>query len=365
MGNVPGQSAGCNPDSRSRDYIEHLLDGRRWVLPSVHFELRFLLVQVEKVAVAVHNELNSNELNWWHNRSQRDVVATGARKLLRRQTRLVSIGSCFARNFARWFEAGGGPNTSPDWGLHYNPITIKDELAAALGHQQQPLIGEFGGDPTQRFRDLRRHEVWNATLAGLNAVRAQLATEATGALATAQALVVTYGLAEVCELEADTGVWFVVNRGLHNCQSHSEKRTRFLTVEEIATHTCEILRIARCVNEVMPVFFTVSPVPLAATYAGCDPRIANARSKATLLVGLHQGLQAAADPGAFYFPAYEMFGPGVDFPCHFQDDGRHPTAEAVARVASAFWAQFGEGELDPIPDFQVPRPKVHLVGQRP
>jgi hypothetical protein len=84
---------------------------------------------------------------------------------------------------------------------------------------------------------------------------------------------------------------------------------------------------------------SVSPVPLEATATDNDVVVANLESKSLL--------RAVAGPvsrefdNVHYFPSYE-FAMYYDI---FEEDGRHVTREAVARIINVFFQSFGTDGL--------------------
>jgi hypothetical protein len=114
-------------------------------------------------------------------------------------------------------------------------------------------------------------------------------------------------------------------------------------------------------GEATPIVFTVSPIPLKATSSGYEPQVANLRSKATLLAGLHQFIdEDTARRPAAYFPAYEIFLGAPRAPGQWQGDLRHPTAAAVDYVCRRFVEVFGVPGFMPTSDvpFEVPQVAV-------
>ena len=113
------------------------------------------------------------------------------------------------------------------------------------------------------------------------------------------------------------------------------------------------------------VVFTLSPVPLSATFRGVSCVTANAASKAILRVavdellreeglGLHRAPAAggAAAPAAaggaqrlFYWPAYEMVKEGFERP--YLDDGRHVRPEVVRQILELFGKYYVPAEEPP------------------
>lgn len=82
------------------------------------------------------------------------------------------------------------------------------------------------------------------------------------------------------------------------------------------------------------IVFTLSPVPLAATFRPVSCITANAASKAILRAAIDEFMRNREDPGLFYFPAYEIVMHYCESP--FNEDNRHPRAAVIGTAMEAF-----------------------------
>jgi hypothetical protein len=81
--------------------------------------------------------------------------------------------------------------------------------------------------------------------------------------------------------------------------------------------------------------FTLSPVPLMATFRPVSCITASSVSKAILRVAIDEFVRAHSDDKKlFYFPAYEIVKEYFRDP--YEDDNRHPTPEVIATVMRHF-----------------------------
>ena len=102
------------------------------------------------------------------------------------------------------------------------------------------------------------------------------------------------------------------------------------------------------------IVFTLSPVPLAATFRGVACVTANAVSKSVLRVavdellrenGVGYGSSAKAERSKlYYWPAYEIIKEGFADP--YLEDGRHPKPEIVQEVLRIFGKYYCAGSDD-------------------
>jgi hypothetical protein len=276
-------------------------------------------------------------------------------------TRLLPIGSCFALNFTRWFRLHGAQAHDPGWGMHYNPPTILTELRCAAGEATPDIRWRSEDEAGHRVVvDALRHPVQARSDAALDNLRETLRLRGAAALADADAVLVTLGLSEVWQqLDAYAG-WITVNRTPPASEAGlGSHRTRFLTGDEVAASVRDIIHVVRVARgAAIPIVFTVSPIPLKASFTGLDARVANTRSKAALVTGLHTVLDERPAQ-VHYFPAYELFW-AAPREAQWQVDCRHPTAGAIERACHEFVRQFA---LDP-QDFAAPVTfRVRQVGR--
>jgi hypothetical protein len=94
------------------------------------------------------------------------------------------------------------------------------------------------------------------------------------------------------------------------------------------------VRRLRSVNDHLRLIFTVSPVPLIATYQDRHVLISTVESKAILRSAI--GQVAQQDPGIDYFPSYEIVTGHHTRGKYFGADLRSVTEEGVARVMGLF-----------------------------
>ena len=137
-------------------------------------------------------------------------------------------------------------------------------------------------------------------------------------------------------------------------------------VTTVAENVANLRRLVSLVREHVPgasIVFTLSPVPLAATFRGVSCVTANSASKAILRAAVDELLRehgvggggGGADgsssssgqgsssrssegsgdsPGLYYWPAYEMVKEGFADP--YLDDGRHPKPEVISAILELF-----------------------------
>ncbi|WLQ15963.1 GSCFA domain-containing protein [Hahella aquimaris] len=300
--------------------------------------------------------------NKWPTDYQSPYLTRNPEKWLTKETRLFAIGSCFAVNLGRWITQHGVPIVSPEWGLHYNSSTIKEELSSAAGKSKASVIWKASTDSGVRYFDAGRHPVAANSEEELKSLITAIEAAGREGMIEADAFVVTLGLSEVWEQKVGDE-WRILNRAPLSSldRENYNFRNRFQTAEEIKNDLHAIVDLINSASDYKrPVVITVSPVPLKTTGAGFDPRIANTRSKSNIVAAVHQFLDEIEEEGGHqvsYFPAYEMFQYIAAEDNCWQSDGRHVTAEKVNYVCKQFTNIFAqdEKEFPTIKGFEVPR----------
>jgi hypothetical protein len=110
---------------------------------------------------------------------------------------------------------------------------------------------------------------------------------------------------------------------------------RVSTTAENYDNLARIRALIRDVKPTAPIIFTLSPVPLMATFRPVSCVTASSVSKAILRVSIDELMRTfSADDRLLYFPSYEIVKDCVVDP--YLDDNRHPKPEVVSFVMETF-----------------------------
>ena len=245
---------------------------------------------------------------------------------VRRKTRIVTAGSCFAQHFAkalvarnyRWQDFEPGPSGLTAAQKHdyhygtfsfrtgniYTPRMLRQWLTWALT-AAKPLseVWELDG----RFYDPFRPAVEPggfATVNELYASRQDTLAAIRRGLKQAQVFVFTLGLTESWH-DAASGVEYAVCPGTL-AGTFDPDRHVFMNhgLESLMSDMKAALKLLWRANGHLKVLLTVSPVPLTATASGSHVLTATVHSKS--LLRAVAGTLAAGDPRVDYFPSYEI-----------------------------------------------------------
>jgi hypothetical protein len=119
----------------------------------------------------------------------------------------------------------------------------------------------------------------------------------------AGAFVFTLGLAEVWEDRETGGVfWRGIPDEIFDANRHVFRLT---TVNENARNIAQTIMMVRALNATAPIVFTLSPVPLTATFREISCMTADCVSKSVLRVALDQ-VMSERHAGVYYWPSFEI-----------------------------------------------------------
>lgn len=149
-----------------------------------------------------------------------------------------------------------------------------------------------------------------------------------------EVFIITLGLSEVW-YRKDTGrvMWTGVPASEFDPDKYGFRVT---SVAENLSNLVRVVTLIRKHRGDVPIIFTLSPVPLNATYRPVSCISANAVSKAVLRVAVDELMRARTDDKElFYFPSYELVTSYLQDPYKPGDMG-HPATETTLLIMGAF-----------------------------
>lgn len=257
------------------------------------------------------------------------------------ETRITAFGSCFAANISDWLarrnfrvltEGAAAPNAyvvACGEGM-VNSFVIRQQFEWAWESKvfDQPLwhgyrAEAYGYDPAVQART---RALFDST----------------------DLFILTFGLSEVWYDEPTGNVfWRTIPKDAYDPARH---RFRVSTVEENRDNLAAIYRLIRRHRPTAKIIFTLSPIPLIATFRDNSCLTSNAVSKAVLRVAIDETVRAKRDEGALhYWPSYELV---IDvFRMPYRGDRRHPKRAVLDYVMTLFEHVWCAG---PAPDLAEP-----------
>lgn len=160
--------------------------------------------------------------------------------------------------------------------------------------------------------------------------------------------ILTFGLSEVWYDEPTGNVfWRTIPKDAYDPARH---RFRVSTVEENRDNLAAIYRLIRRHRPSAKIIFTLSPIPLIATFRDNSCLTSNAVSKAVLRVAIDETVRAGRAEGALhYWPSYELVTDVFRMP--YRGDRRHPKRAVLDYVMTLFEHVWCAG---PAPDLAEP-----------
>jgi len=238
-------------------------------------------------------------------------------------TRVLAMGSCFAAHFAEWIVANGYNQASaePARTLLRNPF----ENVAVVAQQFRWAFGEV--DPNDLLWIGKDKERILATEERRLAMRQSLLE--------AEVLVVTLSVSEIW-YDKITGepLWRVATADCHDPRRHAFK---VLSFAETVHAFNEIDRIRAQWLPSLKIIYTVSPMPITATFRPVSSVTASSASKAIVRGALDEFLRSRPEDLTriyFYYPGYEIVTALLGNP--FLPDNSHLHDHAIDIVLSLF-----------------------------
>ncbi|MBV8370893.1 MAG: GSCFA domain-containing protein [Candidatus Eremiobacteraeota bacterium] len=191
-------------------------------------------------------------------------------------------------------------------------------------------------------------ELWFDSKGVLAPYNERVRHETAGIFTQTDVFIITAGLAEVWYSTLTGEVfWRAVPADQFDPARHG---FRLSSVAENLENLTAIRALIRAHRPEAAIVFTLSPIPLHATFRPISCITANAVSKATLRVALDELMRAHGDDQRlFYFPAYEIVRDAFADP--FVDDNRHVKPHILDAVAQTFERAYclAEPALEPTP----------------
>lgn len=243
-------------------------------------------------------------------------------------SKIVSLGSCFAVNIGQKFDYFKFNNTTNPFGILFHPAALEKFITYALNGKQftETDIFELNGlwHCFDAHSDLS-HPDKDVLLNNLNTA----STLANTRLREASHLIITLGTAWVYRYTESGNL-------VANCHKVPQKEftKELLTVDVISQSLQNIIRSLQDVNPSVPIIFTVSPVRHIK-----DGFTENLWSKSNLISALHQTISTKPE-SVNYFLSYEIMMDELRDYRFYAEDMIHPSAVAIDYIWQRFTAAY-------------------------
>jgi len=246
-----------------------------------------------------------------------------------KSSRITAFGSCFAQHLTNYLHGAG-----------YNVLGKHLNLSSHIIHFGEGMVNSFA--IRQQFEwaleDKEFSEnLWFGEHKEIALVDPRIKAETKEIIGTTDIFVITLGLSEIWyDKRSGEAFWRAVPGPLFDPERHG---FRVSSCEENHANLVRIRDLIRTARPQAKVIFTLSPVPLMATFRPVSCLTASSVSKAILRVAIDQLMRESPDDRSlFYFPSYEMVKELFVDP--YEEDNRHPTPAVVEFIMKTFERHF-------------------------
>lgn len=247
---------------------------------------------------------------------------------IKKNTRITAFGSCFAVNITKHLaEAGFNLTATKEPSIYISSMGEGMVNVHALLQQFEWALEDI--EPPQ--------DLWHGYNAEKFGYNEGVKKRTRAAFLETDLFIITLGLSEVWYDEVSGGVfWRAVPLEHYDPLRHKFRVCSMIETKEKIAHIDALIRKHAPQAKVL---FTLSPIPLAATFRPVGCISANSVSKAILRAALDEFLRENWDRvnhSLFYWPSYEVIQDL--FPFRFGADARHPLPGIIPLIMRMFEA---------------------------
>lgn len=246
--------------------------------------------------------------------------------LINYNSKIVSLGSCFAENMGDKFSYFKFQNTVNPFGIIFNPVSIENLVSRVVNNQkftEEDIF--FHNDLWHSFEV--HSELSNSNKEDfLNSLN-QLLESTNNQITAFTHIIITYGTSWVYRNKASQKI-------VANCHKvpQSQFDKEILSVETIEKSIQNTINLIQKVNPNCHFIFTVSPVRHIK-----DGFVENQQSKAHLITAIHNSQFTIHN----YFPSYELMMDELRDYRFYAEDMLHPSQIAIDYI----WVRFFENYI--------------------
>jgi len=269
----------------------------------------------------------------------REIVrGFGATPFITRQTKIITMGSCFAQELNRWLVQNDYTCLPHEWGVVYSPQSIAQIVQYSVDsdrwEEPQEPFWKRGGKYFDPYIKADSHA--GPAFRGDTEPAAQTAqrshrNRSSALLRQAEVVVWALGLTEVWRNRHDHKAYYAVPFP----ETYDPERHEFysLTYQDVIEALDYAITTLRGANPSVKILLSVSPVPLSVSFRDhLGPYIATQYSKSVLHAATLALVEDHED--VFYMPSYEITR--SDPLLHYQPDGRHVNQDCVSSIMEVF-----------------------------
>ena len=244
-------------------------------------------------------------------------------------SKIISLGSCFAENMAEKFDYFKFQNSTNPFGIIFNPISIENLVLRIVKKRLFTEEDIFSHNDLWHCFEVHSelsHANKEDFLNQLNDAIEQSCTQ----ISQASHIIITYGTSWVYKNK-------VSNNVVANCHKVAQNQfdKQILSVEIIEKSIQNTIDLIQKINPNCNFIFTVSPVRHSK-----NGFVENQRSKAHLITALHSSIFHL--PSSNYFPSFEIQMDELRDYRFYANDMLHPSQIAIDYI----WIQFLENYIN-------------------
>ncbi|MEO0360527.1 MAG: GSCFA domain-containing protein [Pseudomonadota bacterium] len=242
------------------------------------------------------------------------------------ETNVTAFGSCFAANISNWLSK-----------RRYNVLNKAEDAGKSY-------VVECGEGMVNSFVILQQfewawegktfdQELWHGYDATAYGYDPEVQARTKAMFDQTDVFILTFGLSEIWYDEPTGNVfWRTIPKDAYDPERH---KFRVSTVEENKANMRRIYELIRWHRPEAKVIFTLSPIPLQATFRPNSCMTSNAVSKSILRVAIDETYRELAEENVLhYWPSYELVTDAFGQP--YKHDRRHPEDRVLDYVMMLF-----------------------------
>jgi len=241
-------------------------------------------------------------------------------------SQITAFGSCFAANISNYLSRRNYSvmNKADDAGRAYVVACGEGMVNSFVILQQFEWAWE-----DRRFDQ----ELWHGYDAENYGYDPEIQKQTKEMFDQTDVFILTFGLSEIWYDEVTDNVfWRTIPKDVYDPERH---KFRVSTVDENAENMTKIYDLIRKHRPDAKIIFTLSPIPLQATFRDNSCITSNAVSKGIMRVAIDQVVREKRDEGVLhYWPSYEMITDAFSQP--YKDDRRHPDDDVLEYIMMLF-----------------------------
>ncbi|MBW9087894.1 GSCFA domain-containing protein [Rhizobium wenxiniae] len=243
--------------------------------------------------------------------------------------RITAFGSCFAAEVTKFLKTEGYNVLGAKLGLDAFVVRCGEGIVNSAAILQQFEWAYNDKSPET--------QVWHAKSGEAMEASDNIKDDTRRIFNETDIFIFTLGLSEVWfDKQTNDIFWRAVPKLEFDPNRHG---FRVIGAEENRDNLSRVYQLIRKHRPDAHIVFTLSPVPLAATFRPVSCITANSVSKASLRVAIDELMREfSADPQLHYFPSYEIATAYLEDA--FGDDLRHPRPETVDFIMKTFKASY-------------------------